>query len=67
MTAKIDFTKATADEKEQLLGREFRNIHVISQWFHDGVCRTEILFNGDHLILIGDPTACLKTTLGGHQ
>lgn len=65
MTQKLDFTKATADEREQLVGREFRNIHVISQWFSDGLCHTEIIFNGERLTLIGDPVGCLKTHLGG--
>lgn len=64
MSRKIDFTKATADEKEQLIGREFRNIHVISQWFSSGVCFTEIVFNGERATLVGDPVGCFKTLLG---
>lgn len=64
---KISFATASADEKEQLLGPEFRNIHVLDFKSKDGVMVTRILLGGKDLTLIGDPQEALKTHLGGQS
>ncbi|VVE37520.1 hypothetical protein [Pandoraea terrigena] len=63
--SKTSFVGATADEKAQLLGQEFRNIEVIGFEVTDGVCFTEILLDGEVLTLVGYPQEALKTFLGG--
>jgi hypothetical protein len=61
----IDFDFATSDEKEQLLGREFREISVLSVSFAGPATKTKILLNGEVLVLVGDPVTALLTYLAG--
>ncbi len=55
----------TADEREQLLGREFRDIPVLSVTHTGSYMVTEVLIEGRPVKLIGDPQKCLTTYLGG--
>lgn len=58
----IDFTKSTEQEREILLGREFRNICVIKS---DGHSETHIVMNGESFCLLGSPVDCLMVFMAG--
>jgi hypothetical protein len=64
-TTKVSFAGISADEKVQLLGDEFRNIAVLDFESTEGVMCTRIIFDGQVIMLIGDPQEALKTYLGG--
>ena len=58
-----DFTHASEDDKENLLGREFRNICVLKSDCHS---ETHIVLNGHVLRFFGNPIECLKVYLAGN-
>lgn len=60
----IDMRKATPDEKESVLGREFRELDV---WGFDPVppIKTVVLIEGKRTVLVGDPQAALRVYLAG--
>ena len=62
---KISFVGASADDKAQLLGPEFRNIDVLDFEADGGVMVTTIIIEGHTIALVGDPQEALKTYLGG--
>lgn len=61
----IDCTKMTPDEKEQLFGRAFREIQIISFESFEGEMSLTVVLDGNKVNLIGDPEECLKTYTGG--
>lgn len=62
----IDFTKTTPDEREALLGREFRNVLVLEAGAGaDGSLLTRVLFDGQAVTLVGNPSDALRTYLAG--
>lgn len=63
--SKVSFVDASADEKELLLGPEFRNIEVLDFDNSEGVMCTRIIIEGRPVTLAGDPQEALKTYLGG--
>jgi hypothetical protein len=65
----IDMTHASPDDRELLLGRDFRNISVARAAFAPQQL-TEIVLGGEAMTLAGDPTLALMTFLagrGGHE
>lgn len=63
----IDCTKMTPDEKEQLFGRAFREIPIISFESIDGEMSLIVILDGREVNLIGDPEECLRVYTGGTQ
>jgi hypothetical protein len=63
----INFTHSTPDEREQLLGSEFRNIHVIDACTEGQHWVTKILWQGEVLVLVGGPVEGLRVHLAGRQ
>lgn len=61
----IDWTRVSADDKESLLGREFRNLTVRSFKVSNGVMFTVVILEGREVTLVGDPCEALKVYLGG--
>jgi hypothetical protein len=61
----MSFKEATPDEKERLLGREFRNIEVLDMEIEAGNISVRIVLEGRVLVLLGDPQEALRTHLGG--
>ena len=59
----IDFATATADDREQCLGRNFRSILVTG--FDPAERFTMALIDGRLVALVGDPQSALTTYLGG--
>jgi hypothetical protein len=64
MTA-ISFKGASAQDKINLLGREFANIEVVDMDFFEGMQITRIVFDGLSVTLVGDPQLALLVMLGG--
>jgi hypothetical protein len=61
----IDMTAATADDKEGLLGREFREIDVRGLTCGEGALRLDARIEGQAVTLVGDPQKALAVYLGG--
>lgn len=62
---KVSLLLSTPDEREMLLGREFRDINVLSMEFPSAGIVTKVVLEGRVVKLVGDPVSCLKTYLGG--
>lgn len=60
----IDMTNATADDREQVLGAEFRQITVLRASFSEPMVTIAIL-DGNKVALVGDPQQALAVFLGG--
>lgn len=58
------FYAATAQDKEAALGREFRDVQVLSVDFGSAM-RTTVILDGNRVVLVGDPREALRTYLGG--
>lgn len=57
----IDCSKATPDEKENLFGREFRELHILSVEFTSTSTVMTILLEAQKVTLVGDPQEALRT------
>jgi hypothetical protein len=64
----IDFTKATPDELELVLGREFRSALVLEAGADEsGQWMTRLMIDGQAVTLIGNPSDALRTYLAGQE
>lgn len=63
----IDFCLATPDDREQVLGRAFRNIYVFAFGMQGEHWRTDCLLEGRPVTLIGEPEQSLRTFLAGND
>lgn len=61
----IDCTKTTPDEREQLFGREFLELHVLSVDFTGSTPIMEVIVDGAKVTLVGDFQKALAVHLGG--
>lgn len=68
----IDLSKATPDEKELVLGRAFRELHVQTFTIENrgpgqpAHCVTKLVIDAEPVTLIGEPDGCLRVYLEGH-
>jgi hypothetical protein len=64
----INFTKATPDELELVLGREFRSALVLEAGADEsGQWMTRLMIDGQAVTLIGNPSDALRTYLAGQE
>ncbi len=66
MTQVFDMRQTTPDEREQILGREFRELRVLG-FKPSPPMHTIVILDGVRTTLVGDPQQALRTYLGGKQ
>lgn len=64
MTAWIDYTHASPEDRASTLGDEFRNIYVIRASF-DGTTLAEVILDGKKVMLCGELRKALSTYICG--
>jgi len=61
----IDCSGANFQEKEDLFGKGFGLVNVISFTIVDGIIQTKVMLDGNEVVLIGDPEKALHNYMLG--
>lgn len=61
----IDCTKASFQEKEDLFGKGFGLINVVSFQVVDGIMHTKVILDNREVVLVGDPEKALHNYMLG--